>query len=249
MNISVGKTTLRRNNWPGFGALLASLTAVGVLAGVGIWQATDSDSTTTVSSPPAARPVDLQAAITPSYFYLVDSQAEADLLYEIAFEQEMNFGGNGTFNSNFSVIDMSTPEGQETYRLLNAELTQAQLGNSYWDPALVQIIDMTAPATSGVAASAARPVDSDIDSPGVPTFFYVVESKEQADKVHEAEAMAALEAMSAGIYLEPHHTEIVDVSTLEGQQLLNTINGELFEMWADPNVDQSLVQIIDARAN
>jgi hypothetical protein len=161
----------------------------------------------------------------------------------------MNFGGNGTFNSNFSVIDMSTPEGQETYRLLNAELTQAQLGNSYWDPALVQIIDMTAPATSGVAASAARPVDSDIDSPGVPTFFYVVESKEQADKVHEAEAMAALEAMSAGIYLEPHHTEIVDVSTLEGQQLLNTINGELFEMWADPNVDQSLVQIIDARAN
>jgi hypothetical protein len=58
--------------------------------------------------------------------------------------------------------------------------------------------------------------------------------------------MSAQEAIFANAS-SPHHTVIVDVSTLEGQQFLNTLNGDLYEFWDDPTVDQSLIQVIDAR--
>jgi len=249
MNITVGKTTFGRNNWPGFGALLAGLTAVGILAGVGIWQATESDSKSTASPPVAARAVDFPSpAFTPTYVYLVESQAQADAIYQASFETQMSAEASGTFNHSIRVIDLSTPAGQDEYRLMSAELQQVQLENPGYDAGLVQIIDMTAPALTAIgSSSAARPVAQEASPPAYPTFFYVVDSKESGDQVLQAEFLAEQESALNGLGRDYHHTVIIDVSTLAGQQLLNTVSGELFEMWENPNVDQPLVQIIDVR--
>jgi hypothetical protein len=247
MNLTVGRTTLGRNNWPGLGALLAGLTTVGVLAGIGIWQATESDSSTPVSPQIAAPSVELPRAVAnPTYIYLVDSQAEADAIYQADFEARMSFGGSGTFNGNFRVIDISTPAGQEEYNLLNAELAQRYLENPEFDASLVQIINMAEPAIPGGASNGAVPFVPEA-SARIATYFYVVESQAQADQVLQAEFLADQEAAQAGVAMEPHKTVIVDVSTPEGLELYNTVNGGLFEMWDNPEFDQSLVQIIDVR--
>ena len=244
MNLTVGRTTLGRSNWPGFGALLAGLTTIGVLAGVGIWQATESDSSPPAPPQVAAPSVELPAAANPTYIYLVDSQAAADAIYQADFEAQSSFGSAGTFDHNFSVIDISTPEGQAHYNMLNAELAQQYLDNPAFAN-VVEVIDMTAPTSTGVAP-ATQPVAPEA-SAGTATYFYIVDGPEQAEQARQSELISSQESATVGVILEPHEVVIVDVSTPEGLQLYNTVNGGLFEMWENPEFDQSLVQIIDLR--
>jgi hypothetical protein len=249
MNLTVGRTTFNRNNWPGLGALLAGLTTVGVLAGIGIWQATESDSRTIVSPPAVALPADLPSApFTPTYVYLVETQAQADAIYQADFEARMSFGESGAFNHNFRVINLSTPEGQEEYRLMNAELNQVSMEDPAADLSWLRVIDMTAPATGGgQSTSTARPVAPEAAAPATPTYFYLVESQEQADRVLQAEVISQQGMMIAGFDAPYHHTVIIDISTQEGVELLNTVNASLFEVWDTPGFDPSLIQVIDAR--
>jgi hypothetical protein len=240
MNISVGRTSSSGKNWPGFGALLAGVTVAGVLAGVAIWQATGSDSKSQPAEPAAARSVEFPRPTSfspiPTYVYLVDSQEQATSLYQADAEAQLSPGAE-VLTHNIRVIDMSTPEGQEQYRIMNAEQAQAQIENPDYDSGLFQVIDLTAPERTLAPEAPAA----------VPTYFYIVDSQEQADRVLQAETMSAQEAAMAGVVPDEHHTEIIDVSTLEGQQLLNVVNGDLYEFWSNPDADQSLVQVIDAR--
>ena len=242
MNITVGGTTFGRNNGLRLGALLVGLTMVGTLAGVGIWQGTEWDSNPPVPPPLAAPSVEIPtSAAAKTYVYLADSQAEVDSIYLAQFE-------SGAFNHNFSVIDISTPEGQAQYNLMNAELAQQYLENPAFDASLVQIIDMTAPpATTGVAPRVESQLAVPEASTAIATYFYVVDSPEQAEQAYQSELVSSQEAAQAGVELQPHEMVIIDMSTSEGLELFNTVNGGLFEMWDNPEFDQSLVQIIDLR--
>ena len=87
----------------------------------------------------------------------------------------------------------------------------------------------------------------EIAPPATATYFYVVNSPEQAEQVRQSELISSQEASIAGFDLEPHEVVILDMSTPEGARLYDTVNGALFEMWDNAEYDQSLVQIIDLR--
>ena len=248
MNITLGRKASGRNTWAGYGALLAGLTMVGALAGVGIWQAVDSgSSTTSVAEPAVVRPITPAAfKPVPTHVYLVDSQAMGDAIVQADFETQMSGGYAGDFH-NTRIIDVSTPEGREQAWLLNAELAQVAMEDPAYDASLVQIHDLTV-ASAGAGSfsgSVARPFVPE-ETSAVPTYFYVVESKAQGDAILLADNQTQLELLESDSMLN-HRVVIIDVSTPEGARLLETVNAQLFEFWGDPSVDQSLIQVIDAR--
>jgi hypothetical protein len=243
MATTLGKTTLGRKNPFNIGLILGGLALATLLGGLGIWEATQSSSSNPQAQPEAAtvsRPDFSRVEPVQTYVYIVDSEAQKNTILQAEFEAQM--GAPGTFTHNTRVLDVSTPEGQEAYRIMNGELNQVAMEAPDY-VSNVHVVDLTAPASTSVQ----RPASNEIDRPGVPTYFYIVDSQEQANKVLQADSMAAQEAMMVGETPNAHHTVFVDVSTLEGAQLLNTINGELHEFWADPSVDKSLIQVIDAR--
>ena len=244
MTTTIGNTTFGRNK-PGWAILITGLATATVLAGVGIWELTKSESTTAPAEPAVvSRPFVPSAPAMQTYVYLVDSEAQKTAILLADYEAQLGAGVDGTSFHNTEVLDISTPSGQEAYRLMNAELAQVAMEAPDY-VSNVQFVDLTRQSAAAVP-SAAVPVDLEIDRPAVPTFFYVVDSQEQIDLVMEAEVISSQEAM---LVEEPqlHHTVIVDVSTPEGVQLLNTVNGDLHQIWAETGFDNGLIQIIDFR--
>jgi hypothetical protein len=244
MNIAVGKPNFGRNNKAAFGAILVALGAAGVIVAAGVWGGSSTKSPTPAVEAPVAHSIDFTVdRPAPVHYYVIDSQAQLDGLLQAENEAAANPGSEA--DSGFgSVIDMRTAEGQQTYNELQAELLGASQLDPYFDASLVQIHDLRFSPTALPAASSDLPGASQATQ--VPTYFYIVETEEQRQSVMDGINAAENEAAASGLSGE-YDVEFIDVSTLQGQNMLNVINGELFEMSASPSFNPSLVQIIDAR--
>jgi hypothetical protein len=78
-------------------------------------------------------------------------------------------------------------------------------------------------------------------SQAVPNYVYVVDSQEKADMVAMAQAEQAAAAPNG--YLSDHYAEVIDISTVEGQRLLESFNAGLLEASGDSSL-QSNVRFI-----
>jgi hypothetical protein len=238
-------------------ALVAGALAVGVLASVGVWQATKSDegSSQAARLAPVARPVAPQGSGIPSYFYLVESAEQAATIAQADYEAQLTVASLGLLPThNTTIVDVSTLEGRQLYEMLAMDTS------AVFDQSLVQIFDYTSEGASVAAAKAVpapggeQPADgvSEATRPFVPeaktmpTYYFIVDSQERADQVLQAENESALELAQLGMALD-HNTQVIDVSTAEGQQFFNALSGELMIMSAEPSFDWSLIQIFDAR--
>jgi hypothetical protein len=211
MNIAIGGKTFGRNSRFGIGLLLAALAAGSAIAAV--WLATDSGTSRTepVAAPAAVRPVEpATRAFTPVHYYLVDSDAQIDGLNQALFEAAQNFAGTASGESNH-VIDLRTPEGQQIAQALQEDLYLAWSQNPDFDPALVQIHDLT----GGIGASSTPARSSYTPAPAQATIYVVGSEAERQQVLYEADVAAAFEGSDSGLPV----VVVVDPSDSEALQL------------------------------
>jgi hypothetical protein len=238
MNIAIGNKTFGRNSRIGFGVLGAGLFAAAIIGGAAVWQGMQSGSSQTATqapaAPPVTRPVDTSSReVTPVHYYLVTSEAEALALMQADFENWMNHGGVGGEFAPIHVIDVSTPEGAQTARILQEDLLLMSTDPTF-DPSLIQVHDLTAPpAVTSTASETAR--RAYVPSGTGPATIYVVGSEaERQALLLEADTAAAVEGSSAAL------PDIMVVETPEQElQYANTLS-ELSQ-------SQSSINIVDLR--
>ena len=199
MNLATGSMTFGRNHRFVFGSLIAALSAAVILAGVAVWQFAGTDSSATAVEPvaaPAAVPaVDTTSrSITPTFYYLVGSQAQGEMILRADYENQ-TYGGTATEIDHTSyVIDISTPEGQQQAWLINGELQQLMLDNPGFDAGLVQIYDLTAGA--GLANTSGRSSFVPTDVPAGSKLYIVASEAEKQALLHEADEAAFWEEIT-----------------------------------------------------
>jgi hypothetical protein len=95
---------------------------------------------------------------------------------------------------------------------------------------------------SGGSTLRHEPLSIAPSSQAVPTYVYIVDSQEKADMVAMAQAEEAA-AVTPNGYLSDHYAEVIDISTVEGQRLLESFNAGLVEAAGDSGL-QSDVRFI-----
>jgi len=201
MNLAIGSMTFGRNHRFVFGSLIAALLAAVILTGVAVWQVAGTGSSATAVEPvaaPAAVPaVDTTSrSITPTHYYLVNTQAQADALAQADFEAQMNYAGTGTeFNDSTRVIDVRTPEGKAALRSLDAGITEDKLNGGVG----AEIVDLR---TGSLTASVSTAYDRNFASNRPQSTIYIVGSEaERLQLLQEVDEAAAFEGAD---YLTPN---------------------------------------------
>ena len=125
MNISVNQDKVRTWKPSTFSPILSVILAafaIAVIAGVVAWQGIDTTETTDSQVAPAAAQIPAQRAVVPTFYYLVDSEAEG--LAILAATNEVDSPYNAYF------LDMSIPENERLLELMSEDLlTAAMMGN------------------------------------------------------------------------------------------------------------------------
>jgi hypothetical protein len=75
----------------------------------------------------------------------------------------------------------------------------------------------------------------------LPTYFYLVDSPEKVELLNIAQGELAGAAQNG--YVPDRYIEVIDVSTAEGQALLDSINQELFEASSIPGFQANVTFI------
>ena len=195
MNIAIGRKTFGRNTRSGIGLLLLGLSVAAISVAV-LWERDSSSSGTVtepVAAPAAVRPVEpVERAFTPVHYYLVDSDAQIDGFNQAALEAGHNFAGMAP-GEDMYIIDLRTPEGQQLARALREDLyLQSTQANTSFDPALVQIHDLTAGAST--SSSPARTSYQPAEAATQATIYIVGSEAQKQQLLNEADAAASFES-------------------------------------------------------
>ena len=121
-----------------------------------------------------------------------------------------------------NITSGATTFGTWDRRKLQHLLTACIAGLAVSVAVAVGVTNLSEPSNSS-SRSPAIPAARSVQS--LPTYFYLVDSQEKANLVGQAENEMAVAAAQYGI-VPDHYSTVIDVSTAEGQQLLESLNAE-----------------------
>jgi len=125
MNISVNQEkvgTWKRSSFSPILTVLIAAFAFAVVAGVLAWQGTGNSETIARDAASAPAAVPMPRAVTPTYYYLVNSEADGAAI--LAATNEVDSPYNAYF------LDMSNPENERLLELMSEDLLIAAMAGN-----------------------------------------------------------------------------------------------------------------------